>query len=496
MPNAAQIEEIARNEMGLGIDGQREPDSGKIASGSKISEKTVFIKSLKEQSQFKTLNPAQDYIDNKIYFAIKVGGDQYLINSDREYFYFKDAAKYGFNLATNNVSTCLFSVEGIGAFIEDRYSIDPFDLYDRIYKYIKQYVFFIDDRYIAYLSLWVIGTYFHRCFSHYPYVWINAEKQSGKSLLMKVLSRIAFNGVIIIDPTAAIIFRDVAANSVTQFFDEMEQLTKHDKENRNAIFAIFNSGFEKGTSVKRAEKIKSGGFDIREFSTYSPKMFAGINSIDEVLRDRTVKLRMMRKKPDEHVDRYKETKMNLEYQAKLRDDLYFFALKHGPEVAKIYEDGQFNLHHLSDREKDIWEPIIAIAEFFNGISGDNSIITTLTSLSKDLGAEKHTDGIEENETCQLLRIFKTLMEELEPVKIDGEKTLYDRHEVFGYFRKTDEFGWLKENQINTLTNRFKKIGIAASERRIDGGKKDRYYCLNPIDFENLYERYVKKSDKE
>jgi hypothetical protein len=143
-------------------------------------------------------------------------------------------------------------------------------------------------------------------FRYYPYVWLNAAKGSGKSLLMEVSSAIAFNGELMTSPTEAVIFRDVSGNRITMFIDEVEQLRKRDKEAFSSVISLLNVGFSKSGLVKRVEKNNNGGFDVKKYSAYSPKMFAGINEIDDVLQDRTVKIQLLRKKEDEEVERFKD----------------------------------------------------------------------------------------------------------------------------------------------------------------------------------------------
>ena len=72
---------------------------------------------------------------------------------------------------------------------------------------------------------------------------------------------------------------------------------------------------------------------VQRFPTYSPKILAGINQLEDVLRDRAVVIRMFRQLPGESRELYSHDPVLLQHQAKLRDYLYSFALQWGPELA-------------------------------------------------------------------------------------------------------------------------------------------------------------------
>lgn len=281
----------------------------------------ALIKKLQEEKGVLVVHPVQDYADGRMVFSVKIDDMPYVITSDREIFSFDDARQEGLILKHDSVDMTRFSNDGIAEYLNGRYEVKISVLYKKIYDYVKRFILFPADGYLKYLVLWVMATYVFMLFRYFPYVWVNAEKRSGKSLLMEVLSSIAFNGDVMTKPTEAVLYRDVEYNLTSMFIDEFEKVGEHDKQLYAVLKGILNAGFCKTGIVKRCEKGQDGKYMTQSYSAYSPKMFAGISDIDDVLQDRTVRIKLLRKKDAEDITRYKQSKEILELQQGIRDDL-------------------------------------------------------------------------------------------------------------------------------------------------------------------------------
>jgi hypothetical protein len=458
--------------------------------GKKSLSKAELIDILHDEQGSKTIHPAQDYADGVMNYAVKVRDAVCLITSDGRLFGLDDAAIEGFTLKHDTVDTSRFSAKGICAFMGGQYEISITRLYQKIFDYIKRFIHFPDEAYLHYLTLWVMGTYVFMIFRYYPYVWLNAEKGSGKTLLMEILSSVAFNGDLITNPTESVIFRDISNNLITMFVDEVEQLRKRDKDVYGSLISVFNAGFNKSGVVKRSEATGQGGFVVKAYSAYSPKMFAGISEIDDVLQDRTVRVSILRKKDNETVQRYKGTAEIIELQRSIRDDLYVFGLTFAKDIAEFYHkegpDGIEGLSHLTNRELDIWEPIFLLANVVDASSGVDTLTRTMEELSKKSLNEKQSDSVSQNETYKILTVLKAMLDEVTALSADGDIRVFEAERVLEYFKATEEFEWIEKTNI--LTRRLKKVKVTSDQRRIDGDKK-RIYIMNIKDFYDLCERF-------
>ncbi len=461
----------------------------KDSEDKKRLNKDDLIEILHDEEGSRTVHPAQDFINGIMSFTVKIKDEPCIVTSDKRLFVFEYAEPEGFILKHATVDTARFSYKGIRAFVENKYSVNMPKLYVKVYDYIKRFIHFPDELYLSFITLWVMGTYIFMIFRYYPYVWLNAEKGSGKTLLMEILSAIAFNGELITNPTESVIFRDISNNLITMFIDEVEQLRKRDKDTYGSLISVLNSGFNKSGIVKRTEGTGKGGFVVKAYNAYSPKMFAGINDIDDVLQDRTVRIPLLRKKDAEAVQRYKETAEIFELQRSIRDELYMFALVYAKDIAEVYyAQGDIieGMSDLTNRELDIWEPVFLLANVIDVQSSNTKLTDMMEALSKKSVEEKQSDSVSQNDTYKILNVVKTMLDDISSVGEDGDIRIFEAEKVLEYFKANEDFYWIE--RTNLLTRKLKKAKIVSEQRRIEGNKK-RVYILKVSEFQDLCERF-------
>ena len=268
------------------------------------------------------LNLAQDFVNDKMYFGININDELNVIRSNRERIDFDDLDKENLEPNYSEIDDSGFSIDGIEKYLLKSYNVDPFKVFNEIRDYLKKYILISDKNVFDLLSIWIMGTYIFRVFRHYPYMHIQAEKSSGKSFLFELIKPLCFNGEMYIHPTSSTLFRDVDRNSRTLLLDEIENFKKSNSPGFNDLMGILNSGYAKSGDVPRARSGKSGG--IVRYKTYSPKMFAGISDINDVLDSRTIKIQMKRKLEEEKVDRYRDNQQMKDFLSIIeRRSLYF-----------------------------------------------------------------------------------------------------------------------------------------------------------------------------
>ena len=326
-----------------------------------------ILDELTAESATQEVNPAQDYVGGKFYYGCLVGQNKYLICSDRSITPIGELRSIGFKTTSPGFTRSRFSSVGIKAFINGESLPSAQDLHARLVSYLKRFIILGGEGQYEFLALWVMGTYMFRIFRYFPYLHITGEKGSGKSVLSEVLSPLCFNSLATVSATSAVIYREIQNNSSTLFMDEVENLSGSDRERRGEIMAVLNQGFSKAGQV-----IRCGGehFDkIDIFAAYSPKALIGINELDNVLRDRAIRIRMLRKSRDEVVEHDTESEEVVTLQKRLRDDLYVFGLTYGKSIADLYREHFKDirgLEGLANREADLWAPLMAIANLVDG----------------------------------------------------------------------------------------------------------------------------------
>ena len=157
--------------------------------------------------------------------------------------------------------------------------------YKNIIDILKEYLDLEKSHYNI-IALWIIGTYFHKNFPSYPYLYFNAMKGSGKTRTMNLITCLSKEGCIQNSMTEAVLFR----TDGTLAIDEFEGINRKGTEN---LRELLNSAYKKGVKVKRMRQKKTEeGIEmvVEEFEVYRPIVLANISGMDEVVADRCISL--------------------------------------------------------------------------------------------------------------------------------------------------------------------------------------------------------------
>jgi len=161
------------------------------------------------------------------------------------------------------------------------------ECYYAIIDILKKYLD-MEERYYPLVALWILGTYAHDEFETYPYLFLNASKGSGKTRLLRLISKLSKNGRVNGSLTEASLFR--GAKGRTFCIDEFEQIGSEEKKN---LRELLNSGYKKGLIIERWIKRKSPEGDIwvpEAYDVYTGIVLANIWGMESVLGDRCITL--------------------------------------------------------------------------------------------------------------------------------------------------------------------------------------------------------------
>jgi hypothetical protein len=153
------------------------------------------------------------------------------------------------------------------------------------------------------------------------------------------------------------LYRVVDMAKPTLFVDETDATSHMTEDYRR----ILNSGYKANGYVMRSDR----GV-MRKFSTYCPKMFAGIGRLPDTIRDRSIEIRMRRPTDGEAagIERFRvDAELDQSLKA-IQSRLYLLSYDHSYEV----ENASPALADLGGnaRAQDIWEPLWAIADMAGG----------------------------------------------------------------------------------------------------------------------------------
>ena len=229
-------------------------------------------------------------------------------------------------------------------------AVNGAELLDELAANIRRHVV-MHDRAADTAALWAVHTFLVDCFGISPRLAITSpEKRCGKTTALDVLSRLVSRPLPTANASASAIFRVIELKCPTLLIDEADTFLPENEELRG----ILNSGHRQGGSVVRTVGEE---FEPRSFSTYTPCAIALIGSLPSTLADRSVSIKLQRRRWDEPIEplRFDRTE-HLDQLAR--------------KAARWAADNAERLRHADpempadvfNRMADNWRPLLAIAD--------------------------------------------------------------------------------------------------------------------------------------
>lgn len=368
--------------------------------------------------------PREDDFDNPS--EIHTDYDFFLVTSERKLYYigcgqeaYRNAAKLGFYLSTSPFrhKKPRWRVEHVMNWLENPEPIDPKEAYNTVYQTLTHYIEFQDESEAAFLALWIIGTYFLPIWKAYPYVYVGGVKRVGKTKLLTLVQLMAFNGLNSVSISTASIFRLCEALSPTICFDETEKL--HEADRLAEWRAIILGGYKRGAGEAfrvEGERVKRP----KSYTTFSPKIFANISGIEDVLEDRTIPLILLRGLNREVLNR--EPDVESDVWPDIRNILYRLFLENFDSVCSIYAVCSVSLNdiNLDARERELWLPIFALVEWLEQ-KGVKNLRGLIKAFAERVLRQKNIEDMTENIDMLLLQTLLENVAQDDFVRVDDVK---------------------------------------------------------------------------
>ena len=230
---------------------------------------------------------------------------------------------------------------------------DPVDgapLIRNLVEILERFVV-LDSEYSTTLALWILHTYVFDTHWITPRLAITSpEKRCGKTLVLTLLRQLVNRPLMTANATPAAIFRCIESVRPTLLIDEADTFL----QGRDELRGVLNSGHQKDGCVLRTA---GDDHEPRAFSTFAPCAIALIGLLPDTLADRSVTLRMARKRPEDMVERFRLDQV--EDFEPLRQKAHRWTL----DVADLLKRSDPPVPPgLNDRAADNWRPLLALAD--------------------------------------------------------------------------------------------------------------------------------------
>ena len=213
-------------------------------------------------------------------------------------------------------------------------------------------------------ALWVLHTHALDGAEFTPYLHIHSPLlRSGKTLLLRVLDLLVARSWFTGRVTGAVLVRKTAKKQPTLLLDESDTALQAEKEYAETLRGILNTGFQRNGCISLCVT-KGRDWDTQDFPTFSAKAIAGIGRLPQTIEDRSLPIELKRQRRQEKRERFRTRKVRIQAQ---NQALHERAALWAKQNVGGLRDAEPSLpEELNDRQQDVCEPLLAIADRVGG----------------------------------------------------------------------------------------------------------------------------------
>jgi len=245
-----------------------------------------------------------------------------------------------------------WSNNGVNSFLANEI-VDSKKLFEEINTELDYYLDVNEKRILDLVTIYVIATYCFSLFNSIGYLFLNSDKESGKTKLMRLIGLMCFNPVNATNPSESALFRLCNSVQPTLLIDDFEKI---EDDKQQSIMQILKIGYKRDGQTIRTEKIKDS-FEPQVFDVYSPKVISNTGGLESITLTRCIVIRLLKTKttkgalePDEYSTKWQQ----------IRDLCYSFVLQNWEKIRKNYLD--YKTDSFNNRQLELVRGLLAVAE--------------------------------------------------------------------------------------------------------------------------------------
>jgi hypothetical protein len=238
------------------------------------------------------------------------------------------------------------------------------ELLNDVYNYLGRFVSYPSEHAHDAHTLWIAHTHAMERWDSTPRIaFLSPEPGSGKSRCLEVSELLVPRPVEAVNVTPAYLFRKVADEDgrPTILFDEIDTVFGPKAKDNEEIRGLLNAGHRRGAVAGRCV-VRGSQVQTEEIPAYCAVALAGLGGLPDTLLSRSVVVRMRRRAPGEMVEPFRR-RINGPEGEELRDRLAAWAEL---AVAPAVNSYPTIPPSINDRDADVWEPLLAVADAAGG----------------------------------------------------------------------------------------------------------------------------------
>ncbi|WP_081287889.1 DUF3631 domain-containing protein [Mycobacterium asiaticum] len=357
---------------------------------------------------------------------------------------------------------------------------DGAELLDEIRAFLSRFVVYPSQHELTAHALWIAHTWFMECWDSTPRIaFLSPEPGSGKSRALEVTEPLVPNPIHAVNTTPAYLFRKVAETDEdgkptppTILYDEIDTVFGPKAKDNEDIRGMLNAGHRRGAIAGRCV-MRGKNVETEDLPAYCAVALAGLDDLPDTLMSRSVVCRMRRRAPGEPVEPWRQ-RVN------------------GPEAATLYRrliawsNGVEPLGggwptlplEVTDRDADVWEALIAVADLAGGDWPETARVAAVTLVTASRG-RKPSLGV-------------LLLQDIRTAFSAGGQDKMTTLDLLCALNRMDESPWgsIRRGEpldARGLASRLNKYGIGSKAHRTEGTVMKGY---SRTQFEDAWSRYL------
>ncbi|MBZ6289752.1 DUF3631 domain-containing protein [Streptomyces olivaceus] len=271
-------------------------------------------------------------------------------------------------------------------------AIDGAALLNEVEAFHRRFNVFPQEAAYVAVVLWDAHAHLLDCFESTPRLaFLSPEPGSGKSRALEIVETLVPNPMAAVDASAAALFRAVAGvdgKRPTILFDEIDTIFGPKAGENEQLRGFINAGHRRNRPMFRC--VGDGANQtVQAFHSYAAVAVAGLGSLPDTIRDRSVNIRMRRRARNEKIEPYR-TRIHEKEGFALRDRLAKWAEQVSERVMDVWPAMP---EGITDRPADVWEPLLAIADAAGGEWPDRAREACVALVTASKANDKGSLGV-------------------------------------------------------------------------------------------------------
>jgi hypothetical protein len=252
-------------------------------------------------------------------------------------------------------------------------------LLDEVFSFLGRFVAYPSDHAHVAHVLWIAHTHVMDAWESTPRIaFLSPEPGSGKTRALEITELLVPRPVEAVNVTPAYLFRKVgdADGAPTILFDEIDTVFGPKAKDNEEIRGLLNAGHRRGAVAGRCV-VRGKIVETEEIPAYCAVGLAGIGDLPDTILTRSIIIAMRRRAPDEYIEAYRR-RVHAPAGEALKGRIAAWAGAIGSQLADAWPEMPSG---ITDRDADVWEPLIAIADAAGGDWPERARVSAVTLVT-------------------------------------------------------------------------------------------------------------------